>query len=69
MTKDFLQVPYDDWNKALDEQIVILKTCQQEKKLPSCTSCPEIIECKIRQAYIIAVYESMNKGVGGGFEF
>jgi len=25
MTKDFLQVEYDDWNQALDAQIVIIE--------------------------------------------
>ncbi len=69
MTKDFLQVEYDDWNQALDAQIVILNKCQEDKKLTSCNACNEIIECDVRKAYVKAVYESMNKGAGGGFEF
>jgi len=31
--------------------------------------CIKILECEIRDKYIKAVYESMNKGSGGGFEF
>lgn len=69
MSKDILQVEYDSWNKALDEQIVVLQNCQKEKQLSSCNSCTQIIECKIRKDYVKAVYESMNKGAGGGFEF
>ncbi len=64
-----IQVEMDDWNKALDKQIVILKKCQEEHQLNSCTPCPKIIECEIRKQYVKSVYESMNKGAGGGFEF
>ncbi len=69
MTKDFLQVEYDDWNQALDAQIVIIEKCQVDKNLTTCSACKEIIECETRKAYVKAVYESMNKGAGGGFEF
>ena len=69
MTKDFLQVEYDSWNQALDEQVIIIQKCQEEKNYSSCSLCPEIIDCDIRKAYVKAVYESMNKGAGGGFEF
>lgn len=69
MTKDFLQVPYDDWNKVLDEQIIIVQKCQKEKQFRSCISCLEICDCEVRKNYVKAVYESMNKGSEGGFEF
>jgi len=69
MTEDFLQVPYDDWNKKLDNQIVILKKCQEEKGYDSCSSCTYIVECETRKQYVKSVYESMNKGNTGGFEF
>jgi hypothetical protein len=59
----------DEWNKKLDIQLEILKKCQDDKKLSSCNFCDEILECKIRQEYVKAVYESMNKGKDGGFEF
>jgi hypothetical protein len=68
-TKEFLQVPYDEWNKKLDEQIIILQECQQKYNLLSCESCTKILKCEIRKSYVKAVYESMNKGSGGGFEF
>jgi hypothetical protein len=69
MTKDFLQVPYDSWNEKLDEQIKILQNCQKSYNLSSCEKCQKLLECQTRDDYIKAVYESMNKGKGGGFEF
>ena len=59
----------DKWELALEEQIKILKQCQDSKQLSSCSKCEQFLECQIRQQYIKAVYESMNKGSGGGFEF
>ncbi len=64
-----MQVQKDEWNIKLDEQILIINKCQEDKNLSSCTPCTQIIECEIRKAYVKAVYESMNKGAGGGFEF
>ena len=60
---------YDEWELALDNPLDILKKCQIEKNINSCLKCTEILTCKIRDNYIKAVYESMNKGSGGGFEF
>ena len=59
----------DKWELALDEKLKELKKCQEEKKLNSCFKCELVLECKLREAYVNAVYESMNKGTGGGFEF
>jgi len=59
----------DKWQLALDVQIKQLQSCQDDKNLSSCSLCSEFIPCPIRQSYIKAVYESMNKGSGGGFEF
>ena len=59
----------DKWELALEVQIKILQQCQDDKQLSSCSKCSEFIPCTIRQSYIKAVYESMNKGTGGGFEF
>ena len=59
----------DKWQIALDEQVVVLKDCQKSKNLDSCMKCNEILNCKIRDKYVKSVYESMNKGAGGGFEF
>jgi len=49
--------------------IVELKNCQESNSLKSCTPCSQFFECELRKRYVIAVYESMNKGSGGGFEF
>jgi hypothetical protein len=59
----------DKWDLALDKEIEKLKQCQKEKGYSSCSSCHVILECELRKGYILAVYESMNKGSGGGFEF
>jgi hypothetical protein len=59
----------DKWEELLEIQIKILKQCQSTKSLNSCTPCEHLIECDTRKAYIESVYESMNKGSGGGFEF
>jgi len=31
--------------------------------------CDKLFECALRDEYVKAVYESMSKGQGGGFEF
>jgi len=59
----------DKWELALDEKLKELKKCQEDKNLNSCLKCELILNCKIRDTYVNAVYESMNKGTGGGFEF
>jgi len=59
----------DKWELALEVEIKVLQQCQESKNLPSCTTCSELLTCTIRQTYIKAVYESMSKGGGGGFEF
>ncbi len=59
----------DEWELKLEDEIIILQKCQQEKELLGCESCDEIFDCDTRKKYVKAVYESMNKGSGGGFEF
>ena len=59
----------DEWDIKLDKKLVELKSCQDTNNLKSCTPCGKFFECELRKKYIIAVYESMNKGAGGGFEF
>ncbi|QKE28691.1 hypothetical protein AACT_1530 [Arcobacter acticola] len=59
----------DEWDIKLDKMLSELKTCQEEKSFKSCSDCGEFFECELRKKYVIAVYESMNKGAGGGFEF
>jgi len=59
----------DKWQLALDDKIVELQACQKEYSLNSCLKCKQILECSLRESYVKAVYESMNKGDSGGFEF
>jgi hypothetical protein len=59
----------DQWELALEEYLVVLKKCQQDMQLDSCTNCEKFFDCTTRKEYVIKVYESMNKGSGGGFEF
>ena len=59
----------DMYEIKLQEQIEILQKCQKDHDLTSCIKCKEIIGCITRKTYISAVYQSMNKGAGGGFEF
>ena len=59
----------DEWDIKLDEKIVELKTCQESNSLKTCSDCNKFFECELRKKYVKAVYESMNKGAGGGFEF
>ena len=59
----------DKWQVQLDAEIVILKQCQMNNNLDSCIKCEKLLSCDTRDKYIKIVYESMNKGSGGGFEF
>ena len=59
----------DKWQVNLDAEIVILKQCQINHNLDSCMTCEKLLDCEVRDKYIKVVYESMNKGSGGGFEF
>lgn len=59
----------DAFEQQLQQEFQKLKQCQQSKNLGSCLQCQEIIGCKIRKAYVSAVYKSMSKGQGGDFEF
>ena len=59
----------DRWDLALLKEKENLQSCQKTLGLDSCMVCEKIFDCEIRKIYIKAVYESMNKGSGGGFEF
>lgn len=58
-----------EWDLKLDKKIEELKDCQVSQSLSSCNPCEKFFDCELRKKYVIAVYESMNKGAGGGFEF
>ena len=59
----------DEWQISLQQKKEELEVCQKEKQLQSCLKCKELLVCELRETYVKAVYESMNKGEGGGFEF
>ncbi|NPA73851.1 MAG: hypothetical protein GXO12_03995 [Epsilonproteobacteria bacterium] len=59
----------DEFELKLEQKSKILKECQKEKGLDSCLKCDKIIGCETRNEYVKAVYDSMNKGQSGGFEF
>ena len=59
----------DEWKIALAHKRVELETCQKEHRINSCMKCDKLLDCTLRDAYIKAVYDSMSKGKGGGFEF
>jgi len=59
----------DEWQIALKQKKSELDSCQVEKQVRSCMGCEKLLDCEVRDAYIKAVYDSMSKGAGGGFEF
>jgi hypothetical protein len=59
----------DIHEQRLAEETVALKKCQKQYKVDSCMKCKKVIGCELRKRYVNAVYQSMNKGAGGGFEF
>lgn len=59
----------DTWKIALEEKKSELQLCQEKQEVESCMKCSKLIGCELREAYVKAVYDSMNKGTGGGFEF
>ena len=59
----------DEWKIALKQKKVELEACQAKHQVKSCMSCEKLLDCEVRDSYIKAVYDSMSKGAGGGFEF
>ena len=59
----------DEWQIILTQKKTELETCQGEQQVSSCLKCDKLLDCTVRDAYIKAVYDSMSKGAGGGFEF
>ena len=59
----------DEWAIALRQKKTELENCQKEHGVTSCMKCEKLLDCELREAYVKAVYDSMNKGTGGGFEF
>jgi hypothetical protein len=59
----------DRFELHLDEMVIKVQTCQNEKTLESCSKCEIFLKCELRDDYIKSVYNSMSKGETGGFEF
>ena len=69
MSRSAMSEIKDIFEEVLQEKKVLLQTCQQEKNIFTCSDCEKMFECDTRKTYVKAVYESMAKGQGGGFEF
>ena len=61
--------PKDKFEIYLDEMIIKLQNCQNDKAHKSCSVCEFYFGCELRDEYVKAVYNSMSKGDTGGFEF
>ncbi len=59
----------DEFELKLQEKLKELQKCQKKHEVKSCLKCEKVIGCQIRKDYVTAVYQSMNKGQSGGFEF
>ena len=53
----------------LDSKIVELESCQKQNAVDSCLKCANLIGCELRKSYVDAVYQSMNDGESGYFDF
>ncbi len=54
----------------LDASLALMNECQLERcSVKSCMTCSELLDCKTRDDYVMAVYKSMNPDMTGGFEF
>jgi len=63
------EVSLDEWQLALKSKKKELQECQDKHQVDSCLKCQDVISCNLREEYVQAVYDSMSKGSGGGFEF
>jgi hypothetical protein len=59
----------DEWELKLEVKVKEVDDCQKNMMVDSCLKCNKTFECDLRKSYVLAVYQSMNKGHGGGFEF
>ncbi len=59
----------DKFELHLNDMIVKIQACQEEKNLTTCSVCGHYLGCELRNEYIKSVYNSMSKGETGGFEF
>ncbi|MDQ7046774.1 MAG: hypothetical protein Q9M39_03840 [Sulfurovum sp.] len=59
----------DEWQISFLQKKEELEKCQISYQVNSCLKCEKLLDCTVRDAYIKALYDSMSKGAGGGFEF
>lgn len=59
----------DVYEQGRERAKATLVACQKERGLAGCGACEKLLDCEIRNAYVDAVYLSMNKGQAGGFDF
>ncbi|WP_104696913.1 MULTISPECIES: hypothetical protein [unclassified Helicobacter] len=64
-----MNTPLDSYVLNLDKKLELLQECQKNKGKKSCLECEKVLDCQTREEYVKAVYESMNKGKDGDFEF
>ncbi|MBH0303464.1 hypothetical protein [Helicobacter pylori] len=58
-----------EYEERFNAALLKLKACQEEKQVASCLKCEQVLNCKIRNSYVDATYESMSLGEAGGFDF
>ncbi|RDU61645.1 hypothetical protein [Helicobacter sp. MIT 14-3879] len=58
-----------NFKEELDIKIDELKSCQTNNNVDSCLKCSKVIGCEIRNSYVESVYNSMNGGNSGFFNF
>ena len=59
----------DEWELELKKQKKLLQAHMKKLGITSEMDCPDFPNCKVQEKYVEAVYNSMSKGAGGGFEF
>lgn len=63
------EVSLDQWQILLVQKKSELETHMKEQGIKSEMDCKDFPHCPVQEAYVKAVYDSMSKGKGGGFEF
>ena len=59
-----------EYEERFNDALLKLQACQERKKqVTSCLKCEQVLNCKIRNSYVDAAYESMSLGEAGGFDF
>ncbi len=58
-----------EYEERFNDALLKLQACQEKKQVASCLKCEQVLNCKIRNSYVDAAYESMSLGEVGGFDF